>query len=847
MYKINEYRQKLLKNFNIDLKPCSAKGNILFLENGEKVYDYLAQYGAVPFGHNPDFLKTVISTFLEKNQANLIQPNISPAVELLANKLIEFVNPEHYSRCIMSNSGAETVESALKLARIKTGRAKVLSVMKGFHGKTFAALSASGSKRFKKPFIHDEAHHDYIELNHFDDLEAKLNTQEYAAFIIEPVLGEGGMIPVSTDFLEQAVALCKKTGTMSIFDEIQTGLGRMGDICLAKHYHIYPDCILFSKALGGGLIPIGAAIYRERFYSFNFDKKHSSTFANNALAATIASAVLDYLEDQSRKIYNNVNILSTYLDQHIERLLSEYGRVIKFSGAGLMRGFEFYDIHAQQNILINFCQNNGTLAYIICGYLLTQHQIFVMPLLSQPCSIRFEPPLNIEKTDIDRFIYALEKVCEIIQNGRYDLLFAHLINLQPQALPPVSEKCPVSFVAGTEIAEIEFNQKNSTLTLGKKFAFLIHSTSTDDLINSFPYPLKTYFTEEQLLRLADKILTIARIDPSPDLAALFTVYNDRSYSNGMFIFSPLGPQDMIRLNAQDKLDLMQEYIEIAEDHGAELIGLGAYTSVISNGGENILPYVKHLTMTNGNSLTALATVESLFSLIKDIDVSTHCAVIVGARGSVGKLTVAGLAHQYGHLILVGRPGSEARIKQEVLPYLIESCRESEYPIISGSFFDKLGQYLNRVDVDLNDINQLSEDLVYLGLSIEFDYHQAFAKADVVISATSEGKAFLNTEYLKKTALVFDVARPFDFVNNQHFKVYEGGLVQQPRPVFYSDCNMVKVAAGVNLACLSETIALSLNKVESHQSIGKNIQFNKAYQILNIAKSQGFNPMNYNIE
>lgn len=162
MYKINEYRQKLLKNFNIDLDPVSAKGNILSLSDGTFVYDYLAQYGALPFGHNPDFLNKVVIDFLQTNQANLIQPSISNVVEQFANRLIELVNSERYSRCIMTNSGAETVEVAFKLARIKTGRAKILSVVKGFHGKTFAALSASGSKRFKKPFIHDEAHYDYI-------------------------------------------------------------------------------------------------------------------------------------------------------------------------------------------------------------------------------------------------------------------------------------------------------------------------------------------------------------------------------------------------------------------------------------------------------------------------------------------------------------------------------------------------------------------------------------------------------------------------------------------------------------------------------------------------------------
>ncbi|MDQ8952209.1 aminotransferase class III-fold pyridoxal phosphate-dependent enzyme [Acinetobacter rudis] len=846
MYRINEYRQKLLKSFNIEIHPISAQGNILFLENGAFVYDYLSQYGAVSFGHNSDFLKNAAINFIKNNQASLIQPNIPTVVEVFASQLIKMVNNDYYSRCIMSNSGAETVEAALKLARIKTGRSKILSVVKGFHGKTFAALSASGSNRFKKPFIHDEEHYDYVELNDISALQEKLSTQQYAAFIVEPILGEGGMIPASKAFLSASVSLCKEFGTMSIFDEIQTGLGRAGDICIAKQFEIYPDCILFSKALGGGLVPVGTAIYSEKFHTLEFDKKHSSTFANNAFAATIALSVLHYLNDPDIALYKKVQELSHYLDQQLDRLLFRYSHIIRFNGLGLMRSFELFDSNAQYNMMINFCHNNGSLAYTICGYLLRQHKIFVMPLLSKPCAIRFEPPLIIEKIDIDRFIDALEVVCEIIEKGRYDLFFCQLIQLDQALLPALSESYPVSFVGNTPIADIQYNQKNGHLKAGKKFAFLIHSTSLEDSIHTFPYAIKQNFSSDQLLKLTHKFLEIAHVDPSPDVAALFTVYNHQCYVDGMFILSPLSPQDMLKLSTQEKLNLMLEYLDIAKDNGAEFIGLGAYTSVISHGGESILEYAeaKKLIITNGNSLTALATVESIFSLIEDTDVSTHHAVVVGARGSVAKLIVAGVAHRYGHLILVGRPGSELKIEQELLPYLVESCRDTQYEIVHGSFFDKLRRYIETTQIEHCDLHQMTEDFSQLGLCIVSDYQLALAKADMVISATSEGKAFLNTQYIKENAVVFDVARPFDFINNKHIKIYEGGLVQQPNPVLYSDCNMVRMPAGLNLACLSETIALSMNSQEKPLSIGKTIDFKTACEILNIAKKQGFTPINY---
>lgn len=844
MYQINEYRQRILKKFKIDLNPVSAQGNQIQRQDGTVAYDYLAQYGALPFGHNPTFLKQVVKDFLDHNQVNFLQPNILAVVETFAQKLSHAVHPHAYTRCITTNSGTETVEAALKVAKIKTGRAKVLSVQHGFHGKTYSALSASSSARFKMPHIHDEHNYDYVEFDDIEQLTQKLHSNQYAAFIIEPILGEGGMRPVSLAFLQHAVELCKQTQTMSIFDEIQTGLGRLGEICAAKLFNIYPDCILFSKALGGGIMPIGALIYKEKFHSFNIDKKHSSTFANNGLAASVASAVLDHLSDPTQQIYENVNRLSDYLDQSIQDLSLKYPHLIKFSGLGLMRSFEFFDASAQQNILMHFCQNNGAMAYIMCGYLLKQHQIFMMPLLSQPCSIRFEPPLNITLTDIDRFTQALTELCEIVDHGRYDLLFGNLLDLNKADFPDIAQAYVVSHVEDAQIAALQYVQQQPPLTAGKRFAFFIHTTSAEDLINSFPYAIKQNFTEQQQLHLSNQIIDLAKIDYSPDLGGFFTVYNHKHYADGMFIFSPMSPRDMMRLDKKEKLQLMREYMQVAEMHGAQIVGLGAYTSVIADGGKRLLDDAHDLLITNGNSLTALATVESLFSLTQDADLSDAYAVIVGARGSVGKIAVAGLAHRYGQLILVGRPGSEANIEAEIIPYLIESCMQTEYEIADDSFFAKLQQYLQRTAPASFKIEQIATDLYEMGLSIETDYQIAFARADAVISATSEGKAFLNTQYLKKSALVFDTARPFDFVSDGHIKVYEGGLVKQPNQVFYSDCNMIDAPAGINLACLSETIALALENVQQHQSIGRNIAFKKAYQILNIAKQQGFSAINY---
>jgi acetylornithine/succinyldiaminopimelate/putrescine aminotransferase/predicted amino acid dehydrogenase len=842
---LNEYRESLIEKFGLHLSPQSAKGNVITLSNGDKIYDYLAQYGALPFGHNPKFLKECAINFLSTDQINFVQPNIHPAASKLAETLTALVNSELYTRCVLTNSGAETVEAAIKLAKIKTRRKKILAVYKGFHGKTFSALSASGSHRFKMPNIHDDINYDYIEVGDSDGLHSKLASKEYAAFIIEPVLGEGGMITVSHEFLASAVKLCEETGTLSIFDEIQTGLGRLGDICVAKQLNIYPDCLLFSKALGGGLVPIGAMIYKEACYDLNFDKKHSSTFANNGYASTIATATLNGLMSDNKSALKHVKKLSQHVDKLKDTLLHKYSDILAVSGSGLMRAFTFYDALAKNNILVNFCQNSGSMAYIICGFLMKMHKVYVMPLLSQPCSIRFEPPLNISYEDVDKFFAAIEHVCLLIKNGRYDMLFGTMI--EARGLPSVEKKYPVSFVPNVIMSDDE--STNEGLIKGKKFAFFIHSTSRDDLIHSFPYAIKENYTTEQKIELADKIFEISRIDYSPDVAVKFSVNNDKNASSGMFIFSPLAPKDMMNLTQAQRLDLMLEYIQIAKDNDVELVGLGAYTSVISAGGMTLLPHLDDLLVTNGNSLTALSTVESIFSIIGDKKVADEYAVIVGARGSVGKVCVAGLAHRYGHLILVGRQGSEDKIKKDILPYLLESCLDTSNKISAGSFFDKLKRVLTtrHLDVGSMDIDDFYFELEKIGLSIDSDYEASFLKADVVVSATSEGKAFLSTDYLKRSAIVFDAARPFDFIANNDFTIYEGGLVTQPNTTYYSDCNMVKSPPGINLACLSETIALALDAAGDRVSLGKSVNYANASSILDIALSQGFTPVRYDTD
>jgi predicted amino acid dehydrogenase len=365
-----------------------------------------------------------------------------------------------------------------------------------------------------------------------------------------------------------------------------------------------------------------------------------------------------------------------------------------------------------------------------------------------------------------------------------------------------------------------------------------------DNIRSFPVAIRQNMSASECDALCRCIMDIAVVDFAPDVALEFAVRSSKAYANGMLIFTPLGPEDMMALPEHEKLTLMKQYFEVARTNGVEVVGLGAYTSVISRGGDAVLPIAGDFVLTNGNSLTALATVESIRSF-GQTQAPHQIAAMIGARGSVGKLTVMGLAHNYGHIILVGRPGSEGALLQDIVPTLLHLAMTTEEAVQTGSVLDKIRKWVKTQD-SLPAVSAALPDGIHeqLGISADCDYETVLPRADCIVSATSEGKPFLRALRLKPNAIVFDAARPFDFHHDGHHHVYEGGLVQQPQSVNYSDCNMVGTPVGVNLACLSETIAIALDRVETHQSIGKNISYQSARNILRIAKKHGFVPVQY---
>lgn len=291
--------------------------------------------------------------------------------------------PNGLSRAFLSNSGAEAVEAALKLARLATGRAGIVATMRGFHGRTLGALSATWEKRYRQPFeplVPGFTHVPY------DNLEAMKDVveEDTAAVIVEIVQGEGGVRPGSGEYFHGLRALCDERGALLIVDEVQTGFGRTGKLFACEHHHLIPDILCLGKGIAGG-VPMGATLFGDKVGELPRGA-HGSTFGGNPLACAAGLAALDYIVRED--LPGQAAEKGTHL---LDRLRGIEAPVIRqVRGLGLMVGIELR------------CR--------VQPYLVALMERGVLALPAGRTVLRLLPPLVISREELDTVISAIEEV-----------------------------------------------------------------------------------------------------------------------------------------------------------------------------------------------------------------------------------------------------------------------------------------------------------------------------------------------------------------------------------------------------------------------------------------------------
>jgi len=409
---VNSGFARLLALLDFDKNFVKAQGAYVWDEKGDRYIDFLGGYGALNLGHNHPAVISAIERI--KDRPNILQASLNKLSAGLAHNLA-VISPKGLKHVFFSNSGAEAVESALKLARISTGKKVFVYCTSSFHGKTFGALSVTGRERYRKPF--EPLLQDVREVPFGDipALESALKPRDVAGFIVEPIQGEGGIIVPPDGYLKSARELCSKYGALLIVDEIQTGFGRTGYMFACQREDVTPDIMCLAKSLGGGIIPIGAIISTDEVWEKGYGGLdrcllHTSTFGGNSWAMSAGIATIDVIVREN--LSEQARVKGDYFLKKLLNLKEKYKLIKDIRGRGLMIGLEFYQ---PDGGILDKITGGGVskvtseyLGSLVAGELLNKYHIITAYTLNNPNVIRLEPPLVITQEDLDTFVSALD-------------------------------------------------------------------------------------------------------------------------------------------------------------------------------------------------------------------------------------------------------------------------------------------------------------------------------------------------------------------------------------------------------------------------------------------------------
>ncbi|WP_440678941.1 aspartate aminotransferase family protein [Candidatus Pelagibacter sp. HIMB1611] len=381
----------LAKNYNrkkISFK--YGKGSYLYSTDGKKYLDFVMGIAVNSLGHaHPSLVKTINKQ--SKKLWHVSNAFQIPEGENLAKKLCKKTFADYV---MFQNSGAEATEAAIKVARRyfftigKPNKNRILCIKNSFHGRTIAAIYASGSKKMTEGFGPKVKGFDHFTFGDHKSLEKKI-TKDTAAIMVETIMGEGG-IKVIPDFcLRELRKLCDKKKILLILDEVQCGIGRSGDFFAFEKSKVKPDLVPIAKGIGGGF-PIGAVLMNKKVASGMVPGTHGSTFGGNPLAMSVGNKVMDIVSN--KKFLNNVKKLSKYFLLNLNKIKEKYPSIIKqIRGRGFLIGIQLHE--DQTNFIKKLMENK------------------LLTIRAAENVVRVLPPLNVKKSELDEALKIINKVC----------------------------------------------------------------------------------------------------------------------------------------------------------------------------------------------------------------------------------------------------------------------------------------------------------------------------------------------------------------------------------------------------------------------------------------------------
>ena len=359
-----------------------GQGASLWDTNGTEYIDCASGHGVANLGHAHPKVAAAIAE-QSAQLVTLFETFYNDKRAALMDKITSLV--PGLDKVFFCNSGTEAVEAALKFARVSTGRTNVIAAMRGFHGRTMGALSATFNKKYKEalePLVPGFSH---VAYNNIEALDAAV-TDQVAAVILEAVQGEGGVYPADPEYLQAARRICSERGALLIMDEVQSGLGRTGKMFAFQHSGITPDLVCIAKSLAGGL-PMGAVLFGESVKNLA-PGLHGSTFGGNPLSCAAALAALTVIEEED--LPGQAAAKGAYLMEELQSI--ESPRIREVRGKGLMIGIELKEK--------------------VVPYLQALQERHILALNAGLTTIRLLPPLVITREQLDQVVAALKEVLQ---------------------------------------------------------------------------------------------------------------------------------------------------------------------------------------------------------------------------------------------------------------------------------------------------------------------------------------------------------------------------------------------------------------------------------------------------
>ncbi|HXH74638.1 MAG TPA: aminotransferase class III-fold pyridoxal phosphate-dependent enzyme [Bacteriovoracaceae bacterium] len=835
---------KLAKRISETLQYETSEGPWIttFSNSGTEAIEAAVKHCLIYFQHKLVELEQVVEKEINQAMLKLNKLDEQSRLTTVTRLRVELVdkienlkmNEERKSYLLHQLNNVHTLVDLVDLIRTINAkqlmqRPSFISLEKAYHGKTMGALALTSNEGFRNAFYLDEGNNththfisQYMESGKLDEFIQstfqdliliaptptgvaciKHSFSLIAGAFVEPIQGEAGVVTVSSTFIALLKKYSLQQDFLLVFDEIQAGMYRTGKLASGTHTDITADIYTFSKSLGGGIAKIAATSINSRKYIEEFGMLHTSTFSEDDFSSAIALEVLDILQGEDSPLKRGMST-GNYLSARLEWLKSMYPEAIKeVRGMGLMLAIEFKDVMPELGFEFKTICDANMQGYMIASALLNHEGLRMSPSLSNNLTLRIAPSIYFGIIQVEELISGLINLCEAMtkRDVKYFL----------SAIYPGEE------ISNVKSADLKTDVKTGVRPLAVFLCHLIDEAHVKKVTNALvnvPGP--------KLLK---------KLALTKDLAS-FEIYHTQTLTdnNGVemdivMLGVPVTSEELKRtFTSRSKYKIVQKVqaaVDYAHSLGANTVGLGQFTSIVSGNGLYLNP--RGMNLTTGNAFTVGLMVQSALRSVeeKKIELQTATVALIGAAGNIMSVASSLMADHVGKVILIHHSPIESSLKyheatKRILAEVAGSNANSEVVKVVKQFWT--------TEIKLLDFLNLPEVQKVFKASSEITDIQ---EAEIVLCGASASTGFLTLDHFKKDAVIVDVAVPPTIKPEMLVKIgtdrpdltyHLGGVARIPNG---ASINFSIFPLGVNecYACMAETFALGFSGKENLLNIG----------------------------